>query len=245
IDDGSSGGVTLFGANPPACGVQLLNHNLGAAGYYNNSGGLLGDPNSDLKYWSNMNGNWADGTSFTEGGNGYGGAVPTNYIYDGNPNDSTVFADEYPSDRRAFLASEPIDDFMPGDYICYDFAVLYSRTGGNAFLNVNGLFDVADSAQLFYDAQPFYYCDPLLLGESEIYRHTNDFMIYPNPAQNEFKISVEGYFSIDIYDMTGKLIISKTGLNTGEFISAPKTAGIYLINIHNQQFSYSNKLVVE
>ena len=249
VDDAAGGATPLFGSNPPACGIKLLNHNMNVAGYYNNAGGLLGDPNTESAYWNNMNGNWQDGTSFTIGGNGYGGTVPTNFIFDGNPNDTTMWTEvsemNNPNDRRAFLASEPIDNFMPGDYICYDFAVLYSRTGGNNLLNVNGLFDVADSAQLFYDSELYYYCEPLLLGEQEHIASKETPALYPNPSQSHFTVQMLGEFDIEIYDIAGKLIKTQNYLNQNQSITSPVQPGIYLVKITQNGQSQTLKLMVE
>ncbi|MFK8046041.1 MAG: T9SS type A sorting domain-containing protein [Crocinitomicaceae bacterium] len=244
IDDGSSGGAALFGVNPPVCGVKLLSHTMDASAYYSN-GGAGSNSNTHLNIWNNINGNWGDGSSFTLGGYGYGGTIPTNYIFDGNPNDTSLWTDQNPNDRRAFIASESSDNFMPGDYKCYDFAILYSRTGGNSLLNVNGLFDVADSAQTFYDSQSYFYCEPLLLGESEIDIESNYFSIFPNPAQSEFRIKADGAFNVAIYDITGKMIQKEGDINQNQSIATPKNSGIYLVEITQNGISSTKKLIVQ
>ncbi len=248
-DDAPAGGSVLFGDNPPACAIQLLNHQMGTACYYANAAGVQGDPNTTIGFWSNMNGNWSDGSSFTLGGDGYGGTTPTNYVFDGNPNDSTIWTElsenNNPGDRRAFMASEPIDNFAPNDYICYDFAVLYSRTGGNNLLNVNGLFDVADSVQLFYDSQSYYYCEPLLLSNKELVKTDDDLKIYPNPAHDQFSVSIEGNYSLEIYDISGKLVTSYQNLNSSEYLQVPNESGVYLVKVIQNEKHQTLKLLVE
>ncbi|MBI3511736.1 MAG: T9SS type A sorting domain-containing protein [Bacteroidetes bacterium] len=75
--------------------------------------------------------------------------------------------------------------------------------------------------------------------------------IYPNPASGNFTVNAERLegngFVMDLYSPTGQLVRSeklsadgKTKVNTTDL--AP---GIYLVNIHNEEMSYSKKVVVE
>ncbi|MFD1551336.1 hypothetical protein DNU06_14210 [Putridiphycobacter roseus] len=233
--DDSGSNPYKFGANPPACGVKLLNHNMNAAGFYNNAGGIQSDPVVDSSIWRALNASWGNGLPFTYGGNGLGGNTAHNFMYDGNPNDPNSWNEASASntvgDRRAFIASTPIDNFAPGDFICYDYAVLYSRNGGNNLLNVNGLLDVADSAQLFYNEQQHFYCQQVVLGLNETQEASNKLALFPNPTQDQFSISVEGTFTIEIYDLNGKLIASSANRNATDRIQAPKAKGIYMVKV--------------
>ena len=248
-DDAPSIGEPLFGANPPTCGIQLLNHQIGSATYYANPLGAQGDPVTVNDFWNYMNGNWSDGTSFTVGGSGYGGTTPTNFVLDGNPNDANAWTEAsegfVPGDRRAFMAAEPVSNFASGDYICYDFAVLYSRTGGNNVLNVNGLFDVADSVQAFYDAQPYFYCEPSLLSNEVLNTKNNDINIYPNPTHSKFMISAPDAFNMEVYDISGKIILKADGVLPNQSIETPEQSGIYLVKIILNDYSISQKLIVK
>ncbi len=241
--------VSTFGVNPPSCGIKLLNHQIDVAGFYNNGGGAQSDPASNADFWNYMNGRWSDGSSFTFGGNGYGGTTPTQFLYDGNPNNlnawTEVSAQNTPGDRRGFITATPIDNFAPGDFICYDYAILYSRTGGNNLLNVNGLFDVADNVQSFYDSQAGYFCEPSVVGIDESSNKGHAINIYPNPAKHQFRVMLSGSFNIEIHDMSGKLIQNIEGINSNQDIEAPTEPGIYLITIHQKEEVNTQKLVIQ
>lgn len=95
-----------------------LNLELGMSSfiYYNN--GNVGsplpgttDPGTGSEYYNYMTGTWRDDTPFTQGGNGYGGTLPTNYVFPGNPSDDddwSMCAEGTPfGDRRTVQASGP------------------------------------------------------------------------------------------------------------------------------------------
>ncbi|HET8809586.1 MAG TPA: T9SS type A sorting domain-containing protein, partial [Flavobacteriaceae bacterium] len=73
-------------------------------------------------------------------------------------------------------------------------------------------------------------------------------VIYPNPTNESIMIDadIDGFFSLDIYDMTGQLIygnpktVSKQSLDISHL-----QPGSYLVEITNNGQSYAKKLVVE
>jgi len=97
--DGAGGcaGTPSYGENPPMLGLDYFRGPLDSAGneigmssftYYINGGGGdpgMGDPNNAVEYYNYMTGTWRDGQPFTEGGNGRGGTVPTQYVYTEDP----------------------------------------------------------------------------------------------------------------------------------------------------------------
>ena len=246
--DNSNSSVTAFGANPPACGIKLLNHPIAVAGYYNNSGGVQSDPSVTADFWNYMTGHWSDGSSFTEGGNGYGGSTPTTFLYDGNPNDPLNWTElsesNMPGDRRAFMASEPIDNFAPNDYVCFDYAVLTTGYFGNHLQNVDGLFQVADLTQSFYDSQVNYYCQDVILSVNNT-EQISGIELYPNPTSTHFMVQFDGEFNVEIYDISGKLIRSLMGISSSQNIIAPKDAGVYLVKIRQDKTVETLKLLVK
>ena len=84
-----------------------------------------------------------------------------------------------------------------------------------------------------------------------------DFEVYPNPARNEFNISInnteEKIYNIKIYTVTGQTVLEKTlslaKNNSGIKINRNEiekcNAGIYLISISNEQENIMKSLIVE
>jgi len=52
--------------------------------FYNNGGGLKGDPHSAVEYYNYCSGSWIDGTPFTYGGAAKGGTQKCSYMYPGS-----------------------------------------------------------------------------------------------------------------------------------------------------------------
>ena len=84
IDDDSDNGLTIPGQ---LTGIDEPGEQMGMTKflYFNNSfAGVplqTTDPANATQYYQYMTGFWRDGTPFTCGGNGYGGTVPTSFVY--------------------------------------------------------------------------------------------------------------------------------------------------------------------
>ena len=87
--------------------------------YYNNDFSITGNPETAPHYYGYMSGTWKDGTPFTAGGNGYGGAVTSNYMFPSDPASASTEAwsecteENEPADRR-FLESAGPFILLPG-----------------------------------------------------------------------------------------------------------------------------------
>ena len=133
-DEGGEG----YGAAPPAAGYDffqgpLVDSNgrdddrdgevdepgerlkMTAFAFYNNGGGVQGDPGNGADMYNYMKGRWKDGQRFTLGGNGLGFSnIPTSFMFPGNP---PSFWSEFdsdgqgsaisPADRRFVMATGP------------------------------------------------------------------------------------------------------------------------------------------
>ncbi len=112
-------------------------------GFYNNGGGVTGDPSSAEDFYNYMQGNWIDGRSFTFGGNGRdeaggGSTIPTKYIFSGEPVANTGWTERNPDpftnaappispgDRRFFMSSGPFT-INPGDQQEIIFGVVFAK----------------------------------------------------------------------------------------------------------------------
>jgi len=231
--------------NPPAIGVVSLNNSVDVAGYMNNQSvnPAMQTPQIASEYWGFMNGEWGNsGVHFTESGNGFGGTIPTNYIYSDINIWSEVSESNSGGDRQMFFATADTD-LVAGGLVEYDFAFIYSREGDN-IQNVNDLFAVADSVQAFFD-EGISTCDQNSLLSMKNSSESIPLSIYPNPVQHEFRVSTSGTFDIEIFDITGKLVREQTNLNQNQVIESPTDVGIYLVKITQNGKTETLKLIVE
>ena len=237
-----------YGVNPPAVGVVLLNAPISVAGVINNQSGIpaMQSPEISAEYWGYMNGQWGNsGVHFTQGGNGYNGTVPTNFMYDDINNWSEVTEGNAAGDRQMFIATDQ-GTFSPGAVKAYDFAFIYARKGNN-LQNVDSLFVIADSVQSFYDNQASncpHIFDPTL-GTVDIEDQINNINLYPNPAQGQFKIDIQGAFDLEIYSIAGQLIYQKNNVQPHQNISAPNNKGIYFVKVHQNGQIATVKMIIE
>ena len=231
IDDGASGGAALFGANPPAIGIDffegpyqdadagLINYpglpsgdnpltestpqgaldayeNLGIPYeglglgygdsipdnermgmrrfiYYNNAGGVQGDPSNAAQFYGYMQGEWGtSGNVHSFGDNGLSGSVRTNYMFPGESDPagwgtastgqgadasagiewSESTNSNTPNDRRFVQIAGPFT-LRPGALNNLTVGVVYGRSfNGDLLASVNAM-KVADTkAQSLFDA---------------------------------------------------------------------------------------------
>ena len=66
--------------------------------------------------------------------------------------------------------------------------------------------------------------------------------IYPNPIQNELTISGENG-TIELFDVSGKLLISKKHLNFSVLNVSDLNSGSYILKLTNENGSLIQKLV--
>ncbi|MFK8037119.1 MAG: T9SS type A sorting domain-containing protein [Crocinitomicaceae bacterium] len=234
-----------YGQNPPAIGVISLNNSVDVAGHMNNqsNNSAMHTPETASEYWGYMNAEWGNsGVHFTDSGTGFGGTISTNYIYSDINTWSEVSESNVGGDRQMFLATESTE-LVAGDLKEYDFAFIYSRDGDN-LQNVNDLFDVADSVQAFFD-NGINTCDQnSLLSNNDIIKNS-PVVIYPNPANNQFKIDLDGVFDIEIYSISGQLITIHQKINRNKVLETPSARGVYFIKISQNGQYKTEKLIVE
>ncbi|MEX2590766.1 MAG: hypothetical protein WD334_11230, partial [Chitinophagales bacterium] len=110
--------------------------------YYNNDFSVTGNPETAVHYYNYMRGFWKDNTPFTEGGNAYGGSVPTTYMFPGDPSEPSEWSEcsegNTPADRRYLQSSGPFT-LEPGDVNTITVGVVWTRPTGYAC----GSFDAA------------------------------------------------------------------------------------------------------
>lgn len=158
IDDDHDG-------TPDEIGEQLgmtkfLYHN-------NNFAGTLPqttNPGNANEYYNYMTGFWKDGTSFTCGGNAYGGAVKTSFVFPATPssgittdpdnvcgNWNEITAGNTPNDRRFMQSAGPFT-LLPGAVNYVTFGLPWARTSStNQLASVDLLKIADDKAQALFD----------------------------------------------------------------------------------------------
>lgn len=204
--------VNGYGVNPPAFGIAGLNKSM--VHFFPYSNNALSNPATPSQLYNLMSGIWANGSQWTYGGTGSGGAVTANFIYPGNPNDmsewSEISLSNSGGDRRGVMIMEDVA-LLPGGEECYDFALLYSREQGNdALQNVNSLLALAATAKIDYDGMSTYNCNQVTLGVDELDK--SQVGLYPNPSTGQFSLSfgdelISG--RIIVTDMKGSIVLDE------------------------------------
>lgn len=223
---------TQYGSNPPAIGMISLSEDLGTAGLFSSALAAMEIPSTPAEYHLNMTGYFNDGTPRTLGGSGYGGTTPNKFQYHGNPNNSGEWSEinegNFASDRRMFCAIEPFT-LMPYQEICLDFAYVVGD-GGNNLENVNNLMAAATAVQTFFDDQNFAcenYEDVMSVDEKAIV----NFSVYPQPANQSFKVDAESQFDLEIFSLTGELVYSQKNVLPNTSVFPNISAGSYLLKV--------------
>ena len=95
-NESCSGNVMGFGENPPVQAVTILNQELdGFIGYFffDAPPGAI-RPQNSTEYWNYLNNRFKDGSRINMDGLGYNpeGDLPTNYLYSGDPTDTTQWS---------------------------------------------------------------------------------------------------------------------------------------------------------
>ena len=234
---------SIYGNNPPAVGVKILNHALYNSMFYNNTGSNFygNNPTSPNHYYNYLRSFWKDDLPLNYGLEGY--QTPfgsTNFCFSGNTNQNFSQSWEMttPKDYRIIGTAGPFT-IAPNGFITIDVAYVYAK--GNNGNSVSELGIAADVVQNFYTAT---------INAVEDETAINEVIIYPNPAQDFIYISskhlIKNECTIEIYDIAGKLVqeeIIRASDNLKIDISALK-AGIYFINYRDKN-GFSNQKFVK
>jgi hypothetical protein len=239
-----------YGISPPAIGVMTLCSPMISANYFNSSNIHTQIPNTPAGYLGFLNGQWgSSGLGFTQGGNGFGGTVPTNYIYNDLDLWSELTEGNFATDRKMLMTVDPIQNqsqtLSPGYQGNIDLAFVYARDSTHV-ASVEALFSVADSVQDFFNTTFVNPCEDGFLEVDNKPLKSFDISLFPNPTLTSYRIiGVEGEVNIEVYDITGKLVMSHFNINASQPLASPDKAGIYLVTIQQKGRSTTVKLIVE
>jgi hypothetical protein len=237
--DVSIGASIGWSDNPPAAGIKLLSSSfLSHISIPSNLSTML-----PHEYWSFMNSIKLDGSPYlaptTEPPYDVNTEYePTWFLYDGNPVSGTGYseltAQNAAGDRKTFTLLDSTA-FNAGDSKTIDFVVLVAQ-GGNHIENVETLFNLADSVQLFFDDEVLSNgCFTSAFSSVSSFA-IPDAIIYPNPARNHFFIQFQNMQPkvVRVYSTSGVLMHEQT-VSVGEQLVQIDTeslaSGMYIVQI--------------
>ena len=166
-------------------------------------------------------------------------------MYDGNPavgSGWTEYSNNNPAgDRRGFMVMQATSIF-PDEMSCYDMAVIFSRSGGNCFQNVQSLMETADSVKQFYMDQVTYNCNQVTAETKEI--NESDFSIYPNPSTGNVFIESPVDYDLSIYDFHGRLIQAVLNQSFEKNVELNLNKGVYIFEIETITGKTTRKVII-
>jgi hypothetical protein len=278
IDDSGAAGQLVYGTNPPMQSTVILNGPVSDLGdnvdndndgaidevgerslmtnfvYYFNDFGVQGNPFATTDYYNYLNGRWKDSTNFTYGGTAYGGAVPTNFMFDGVPAVSgwnEVSAGNTPSDRRLLLGSSYFG-MTKGESVDFDFALVYTRdTTSAANYSIQSLYqknkqDVLRIKQ-WYTGNNFPSCLDITNGITSNSEIVVSFMVYPNPASSDLTIAYKPETKtavVEIYNSIGQQVKQIALVDENQQITiADLSNGLYILKLNDGKNSATQRFV--
>ncbi|MDB5282500.1 MAG: hypothetical protein JWO06_1575 [Bacteroidota bacterium] len=243
-----SGYGTLFAAS----GIKSLNNQLTSFSYFTDGAPTAqADPLTCTGYRNYLSGFWNDSTPFTFGGNGYGGSVPTKFMFYGNPlsnswNDRTSGLP--PGDRRVTGGFGP-QSFPAGATKKFDYAFIASfDTRSHRFIIIDTLKRDADIIQAFYDST-ISACRAAVVLPTASNKLSNDLklLVYPNPASSVLFVEASDRLTgMELTDMPGQVLITKQldSKNISLDISH-LSKGVYILLLKVGSKTATRKIVIE
>jgi len=76
-----------------------------------------------------------------------------------------------------------------------------------------------------------------------IFEEESSYNIYPNPSNGNFTVEVDKVYTLEIIDLTGKIILSEE-LNVGQNIIKVEAKGVFLIKLTNMAENINLKLII-
>lgn len=230
--------------------------------YYNNNMNpfpyATTNPDSTIHFYRYMAGYWKNNTPFTFGGNAFGGTTPSKFVFPGNPATNTGWtgatASISPGDARVLTTSGPFT--LPANSrFEWGFAVVYSQDTSQA-VNTITQFNTRVQRDVrnvrYYDQQhqqPL--CTPALTittNIKELKGASLNGVVYPNPAQNKFTISLNDKINdatITLSDLSGKTVKNVRATNFSEFTMdiSDLQSGVYFVEVKSDNRKLVQKII--
>jgi len=263
--DESNGGTSGYGSNPPAAGYQVLkgpfmsndgvdNNNDGIIDeaceqqlmsrftYFNNSFAGVPiqtvDPSDGDEYYNYMSGFWKDGSSFTCGGNAYGGTIATPFVYPGNTYassscGSTSWSESgVAGDRRYMISIGPFDFKKNSVH-----EIEYVHCTSFDYSNHNPIAKLKTDMQMLRTFSEVYHPSNCILNS--VAEKTDELKVelFPNPVSSVLTLSFDQSIRLEanvmIVDILGKTILTQQNINNNRMTinTEELTKGIYFAKI--------------
>lgn len=266
--DETSAGTAGYGSVTPAAGYQVLkgpfmpndgidNNNDGTIDetceqqllsrftYFNNSfAGVplqTTDPQGAAQYYQYMTGKWRDNTPFTCGGNGYGGSTPTPFMYPGTTYTNGACGSANWSetgtagDRRYMMSVGPfIFNSQTVQEIEFVHCTSFDYTAAN-----NPRAKLKTDMQLLRNFSSIFDPPNCLLNSIKELDNSQAFMVYPNPALSEIKISLNktpnSIVRISILNILGKELLSNENVGVNDVVVnvSDLAQGVYFVKVES------------
>ncbi|HWY12224.1 MAG TPA: T9SS type A sorting domain-containing protein, partial [Bacteroidia bacterium] len=218
--------------------------------YYNNNIGSFPvsttNPKTKYHFYNLLQGNWKDSTKFTCGGTGYGGTIPTKFVfpwnnYTGNPCGTwtELTASNLTGDRRYIVSSGPFN--LPAYGVteteyAHVWSVDSSATTNRHIASANKLILDVQKIRSFYSSTQPNCLLSINTGINNPKLNDSSLSIYPNPASSLLYIKSEetiGKSQIKVTDMLGKTVLESksTDLYQTSINIEQLNSGIYFLNI--------------
>ncbi|MDR0363607.1 MAG: T9SS type A sorting domain-containing protein, partial [Bacteroidales bacterium] len=85
-----------------------------------------------------------------------------------------------------------------------------------------------------------------LQSMDEVSSHKVEMMVYPNPAENHFKVDFVGVCNIELYNVLGQKVYSVENVAGPYMISTEKfSKGIYFVTVRDGKKMTTQKLIVQ
>ena len=231
----------------PYMAVTLLSEPFAGFMTYNNDCNLNGNPIMPMEYYFYLNGFWKDGMAMTKGGNGKGGDVHYNYMYDGNPAKGEGWTEKSvnntPGDRRGLGTVGPFDfknGYIKKITVAYNFSGDYKEMQKNAERYSNDFKN---------NAAPF--APEIIAGTSNNDKKAVDMLLYPNPTNTGATITFSNpaneQYSVNVYDITGRKAFSETSLTGTQYQlnTAKLEKGLYVVELIFKDRRNSTRMIIQ
>lgn len=278
IDSNPPQGIAPYGIKPPMISTVILNGPLAESNDSidnNNNGitdevgeknlmshfidskndptGVHGHPNLAIDFYNFMSGRWCDSSQITYGGEGSGGSIPYDFIFDGVPGDTLGWSENPsilpPFDRRVVIGCGPFN-LNAGENVEFDYAVVYTRDTASTY-TIQNLYQKNKEdvmrIQHWFAIDSFPSC-AFTVGINNISQIENTLSIYPNPTNENITInfiSSSKNTSVKIYDTTGRIVKNIENVRSGEntINISELEAGLYILNLQDDNNSVTKRFI--
>lgn len=226
--------------------------------YFNSDFSITGDPDQAPEYYNYLIDKWKDGTQLTYGSSGYGNGTPTRHMFPSWPfeNESGAWSEltsgNAPSSRTNVLSSGPFN-LAAGEKVSLDYAWVFNRNLNYEFNSEPYFLQVESNANIvrnWFEQQNYPTCFDWNLNTPNQKKFENKILVYPNPSQNEVRITWSdanaAKTNISVCDLQGKMIKQIEVNNQSEINLSTQEIpdGFYLVSVCNESGCVTSKLAV-